>query len=74
MNPTETAAAPTSKVKRDANGRVTEQYDVPLNINAHHIKREHRGLEPHFLDRVSLNAVWWAGVGMCVFGGAAYLM
>lgn len=72
MNPTEAAPTPTpgAKVKR---GEQT-QYDIPLNIGAKHIKREERGLGKHPLERVNLNVVWWVGVGMCVFGGAAYLL
>src|SRR5689334_16118379 len=68
MNPTKAAAAPTggAKAKR---GEKT-QYDIPLNVNAQHIKRDGRGLGKHALERVDVNMVWWVGVGMCVFGGA----
>jgi hypothetical protein len=72
MNPTETPAAPTAT----GNAKRSEktQYDIPLNINAQHVKREHRGLGQHPLEHVNLNVVWWIGVGMCMFGGAAYLL
>jgi len=74
MNPTQAAAAATGKVKREEGERETEQYEVPLNIHAHHVKREHRGLQPHFTERISLSAIWWTGVGMCLFGGVAYML
>ena len=38
------------------------------------VKREHRGLQPHFTERISLSAIWWTGVGMCLFGGVAYML
>jgi hypothetical protein len=70
MNPTQSAATPTGKAKRSSG----EQYDIPLNIGADHIKRDQRGLERHVLEKVNLNMLWWAGVGMTLFGGAAYLL
>jgi len=66
MNPTETAPSPTGKVKRG------EQLDLPFNRNALHIKREVS--QPPFWHRIDLNMLWWAGVGMVIFGGTAYLM
>lgn len=74
MNPTQAAPTATGKVKRAEGERKVEQYETPLNVNAHHVKRDQRGLGPHFTERISLNAVWWTGVGMCLFGGAAYLL
>ncbi len=70
MNPTATATATGKKAKRTAGS--VEEMDVPLNKNAMHIKRELG--ERSFLDRVDLNMVWWAGIGMTLFGGAAYLL
>lgn len=69
MNPTTTptsAAAATSKASKrsvDTDGLV-----LPLNKDAKHIKRD--------TDRKPLDAsfVWWVGLGMTVFGGAAYLL
>jgi hypothetical protein len=67
MNPT-AAATPTSKAKR---GNVEELFP-PLNKDAKHIRR---GIEkPSLIHRVDLNMLWWAGVGMTIFGGAAYLL
>lgn len=43
----------------------------PLNANAPHIKRDFEGSLVH---RIDLNMLWWAGVGMTIFGGAAYLL
>ena len=43
----------------------------PLNANAPHIKRD---FERSLVHRIDLNMLWWAGVGMTIFGGAAYLL
>jgi len=67
LNPTSTAA-PTGKSKRGEE----EQYAVPLNQNAAHIVR--RDSTQPLIERIDLNMVWWAGVGMTILGGAAYLM
>jgi hypothetical protein len=69
LNPTATAtAAATGKAKRDFIG----EYALPLNKDAVHIKR---GLEPQPLwNRLDLNILWWGGIGMTLFGGAAYLL
>lgn len=71
MNPTTSAAtaAATAKVKR---GAVEEEYVLPLNKDAKHIKR-HGEVAP-LMHRIDVNMVWWAGVGMTMFGAAAYLM
>lgn len=70
LNPTATAtAASTGKVKRSF-GEV-EGMELPLNKDAAHIKR---GVDQPRLHRIDLNMLWWAGVGMTIFGGAAYLM
>lgn len=66
MNPTATsttAAESTSKAKRDI-----DELEVPFNKHAKHIKRD--------TDRKPVDAslIWWTGVGMTVFGGAAYLL
>jgi len=67
MNPTETPApAATGKVKRG------EEAAVPFNKNAMHIKRDVS--EQPFYTRFDMNMIWWAGVGMTIFGGAAYLL
>ena len=68
MNPTSTPSA-TGKAKRDSSDEVEE----PLNKYAAHIKR---GIEdqPSLIHRIDVNIVWWAGVGMTIFGGAAYLL
>jgi hypothetical protein len=69
MNPTSTAApAATAKAKRGL-----EEYTLPLNKDAAHIKRD-TIIQPSFLHRIDLNMLWWAGVGMTIFGGAAYLL
>ncbi|PMD20057.1 hypothetical protein NA56DRAFT_601944 [Hyaloscypha hepaticicola] len=69
MNPTATATASGKKSKRTA-GPV-EEMDPPLNANAPHIRRD---LEGSFIHKIDLNMLWWAGVGMTIFGGAAYLL
>jgi len=64
MNPTSSSAAATSKKKRS----IVDGFDVPLNRDAKHIKRT-EGRAP-----LDANLIWWVGVGMTVFGGAAYLL
>lgn len=68
MNPTAVAPTATGKVKRG----MEEQMAVPLNKDAGHIRRD--GITQPLLHRIDLNMLWWAGVGMTIFGGAAYLM
>jgi len=67
MNPTDTPATPTAKVKRGE-----EQLDLPLNKNAMHIKREIS--QQPLWQRIDTSVLWWTGIGMTIFGGAAYLM
>lgn len=70
MNPTAAAASATSKAKRGESD--VPQMEVPLNKNAVHVKRDFS--EQSFLQRIDLNMLWWAGVGMTIFGGAAYVL
>ena len=70
MNPTPTATASSAKKAKRTAG-AGEEMDVPLNVNAAHIKRH---IEKPLLHRIDLNMLWWAGVGMTIFGGAAYLL
>jgi hypothetical protein len=66
MNPTESAGATaTGKVKRSLE---EGELDVPLNKNAKHIKRDTQS-KPWSIDML-----WWAGVGMIIFGGTAYML
>jgi len=67
LNPT-ASATPTGKSKRDQE----QHYALPLNQKAAHIVR--RDSSQPFIERIDLNMVWWAGVGMTILGGAAYLM
>ncbi|KAE8450518.1 Reversal of tor2 lethality [Mollisiaceae sp. DMI_Dod_QoI] len=69
MNPTATATASGKKAKRTT--ALGDELAVPLNKAAMHIKRD---LERPLLHRIDLNMLWWAGVGMTIFGGAAYLL
>ncbi|KAG4439494.1 Reversal of tor2 lethality [Cadophora sp. M221] len=73
MNPTTTAGG--KKAKRTAGAdpetEASHEYDVPLNKDAIHMKRD---FEQPLLHRIDLNMVWWTGVGMTVFGGVAYLL
>ncbi|KAH8597230.1 chaperone for protein-folding within the ER, fungal-domain-containing protein [Bisporella sp. PMI_857] len=66
MNPTTAAPSATGNAKRDAGHR----YDLPLNKNV--LKRD--ATSTPLVHRIDLNMLWWAGVGMTIFGGAAYLM
>ncbi|KIN08223.1 hypothetical protein OIDMADRAFT_175080 [Oidiodendron maius Zn] len=67
MNPT-SAPSVTGNTKRGS----SDEMDLPLNKHAGHIK--HRIEQHSLLHWVDLNILWWAGIGMTVFGGAAYLM
>lgn len=69
MNPTPSATASGKKAKRTMGAG--EEMEIPLNVNAAHIKRD---IERPLLDRIDLSMLWWAGVGMTIFGGAAYLL
>jgi len=70
MNPTPTATTSSAKKAKRTAG-AGEAMEVPLNANAAHIKRD---IEKPLLHRIDLNILWWAGVGMTIFGGAAYLL
>ena len=69
MNPTPTATTSSGKAKRTVGAG--EEMEAPMNANAAHIKRE---IEKPFIHRIDTNMLWWAGVGMTIFGGAAYLL
>ncbi|QSZ33841.1 hypothetical protein DSL72_005414 [Monilinia vaccinii-corymbosi] len=80
LNPTSSArATASSKMKRwlgygaePEEPTTSEGYTLPLNKNAKHISR---GAEkPSLIHRIDLDLLWWAGVGMSIFGGAAYLL
>ncbi|KAM3076889.1 Reversal of tor2 lethality [Clarireedia jacksonii] len=50
----------------------SEEFVLPLNKDAKHIKR---GIEkPSLIYRIDPDLLWWAGIGMTIFGGAAYLL
>jgi len=68
LNPTTTAtgaAATTGASKRSVG---EEELVLPLNKDAKHIKRD--------TDSKPIDAtwIWWTGIAMTVFGGAAYLL
>jgi hypothetical protein len=73
MNPTATstsASTATAKAKRRG---LEDLLTFPLNKDAKHVKRD--GPTPQsLLQRVNLNILWWTGIAMTLFGGAAYLM
>ncbi|PVH86060.1 hypothetical protein DL98DRAFT_450865 [Cadophora sp. DSE1049] len=71
MNPTTTSAGKKAKRTAGAAPEADHGYDVPLNKDAIHVKRD---FEQPLLHRVDLNMVWWTGVGMTLFGGVAYLL
>jgi hypothetical protein len=66
MNPTAKATGKASRAKRATPDEIVE----PLNKDARHINRN---FEQSLLQRIDLNALWWSGVVMAGFGGAAYL-
>lgn len=65
LNPTASSATATGNAKRSVREK---ELPVPLNRGAKHIKRD---TDSKSMD---MNLIWWAGVGMTVFGGAAYLL
>merc|ERR1712098_49362 len=71
MNPTTASAGKKAKRTAGADPEADHGYDVPLNKDAIHMKRD---FEQPLLHRVDLNMVWWTGVGMTLFGGVAYLL
>ncbi|KAK0128899.1 Reversal of tor2 lethality [Cadophora gregata] len=71
MNPTTTSAGKKAKRTTGAEPEVNHGYDVPLNKDAIHMKRD---FEQPLIHRVDLNMVWWTGVGLTLFGGVAYLL
>jgi hypothetical protein len=67
MNPTSTPSA-SGNAKRD----LLDEMNLLLNKQAAHTKRDiERHSSFHWID---LDMLWWAGVGMTIFGGAAYLI
>ena len=74
MNPTSTAAASASATAKAKSKRSLEDLlTFPLNKDAKHIKRD-GGVPETLLQRIDLNVIWWTGIGMTIFGGAAYLL
>ncbi|KAL2061804.1 hypothetical protein VTL71DRAFT_7182 [Oculimacula yallundae] len=71
MNPTSTASAKKAKRTIGAEEGAEQEYDVPMNKDAPHIKRD---FDQSLLNRVDVNMLWWTGVGMTLFGGVAYLL
>jgi hypothetical protein len=67
MNPTAKATGKGSRAKRAIPIEMAE----PLNQDAMHINRN---FEQPLLQRIDLNALWWSGVVMAGFGGAAYFL
>lgn len=67
---TSTAAASSSKANAKRGYSGDQEYDLPLNKDAPHIKRDTES--PQYLPYS--NAVWWMGIGMSLIGGVAYLL
>lgn len=71
MNPTSGAkstATSTANAKREYSAE--DEYDLPLNKYANHIKRDNE--KPRWLEHADF--VWWIGIGMSLLGGVAYLL
>jgi uncharacterized protein YqeY len=73
MNPT--AATPQETGSKRKRG-VGEVLDAPLNRNAKHIKRDGEAVTAAsaLVGGWGTQLLWWSGVGMCLLGGAAYVM
>ncbi|CAD6505884.1 BgTH12-06816 [Blumeria graminis f. sp. triticale] len=48
-----------------------ESIDLPLNKHATHIRRE---IRPSLIHTIDPSLMWWGGIAMTIFGGAAYLL
>lgn len=75
MNPTDKAdAAKETGAKAKRGEGLAESLLEPLNKDAKHIKRHVSGTMEAKPTSSMANSVWWAGVGMTLLGGAAYLL
>jgi hypothetical protein len=72
MNPTTATAAASATAKSKSKRSLEDFLTLPLNKDAKHIKRD--GVPESLLHRIDLNVLWWTGIGMTIFGGAAYLL
>lgn len=71
MNPTSTAAAATAAATTKAAKRsFIDGMELPLNKHAKHIKRT----TDTSSSKLDADLIWWAGVGITILGGAAYLL
>jgi hypothetical protein len=75
-----TAMNPTAKEKAKATGKASRakraipvEMVEPLSKDARHINRNSY-LDQSLLQRIDLNALWFSGVVMAGFGGAAYFL
>ena len=68
MNPTATSSGAAATTKASKRGMDKEELVLPLNKDSKHIKRDTDG------KPLDANLIWWIGLGMTVFGGAAYLL
>jgi hypothetical protein len=73
MNPTATATASTTAKAKSKRG-LEDLLTFPLNKDAKHIKRDGDAKPLGLLHRIDLNVLWWTGIGMTIFGGAAYML
>jgi hypothetical protein len=75
MNPTDKADAAKETGTKEKRGEAqAESLLEPLNKNAAHIKRHVAGAMDAKPASGMVDSVWWAGVGMTLLGGAAYLL
>jgi hypothetical protein len=73
MNPTSKATAKATGKASRAKRAIPVEMVEPLNKDARHINRNFN-FEQSLLQRIDLNALWWLGVVMAGFGGAAYFL
>lgn len=75
MNPTDKASAAKETGAKAKRGEgLAESLVEPLNKDAKHIKRHVSGTMDVNSPSGMANTVWWAGVGMTLLGGAAYML
>lgn len=73
MNPTATATAGASTTAKAKKRSMEDFLTLPLNKDAAHIKRE-GDMPEGLIHRIDMKILWWSGIGMTIFGAAAYML
>ncbi len=70
LSPTATATSTGTKAKR-AEGAYYQEVNAPLNKDTWQHSQDD---DLSFIHRIDPNMMLYGGIGMCLFGGAAYLL